>query len=142
MNNKKGLTLIELVIVLALIGILSSLLFFPILFSFDNFEKQSNTVNEITTARSTIEFLTKEIRKVDDFNQIDASGNSLKIGTVEYKLVDKTLTKDNQKLFVGIESLFFDKSSDNKSITITIQVTKKKGEAQKLSSTIYMRLKK
>ena len=74
MNNKKGLTLIELVIVLALIGILSSLLFFPILFSFDNFEKQSNTVNEISTARSTMELLTKEIRKSE---KIEVEGNAL-----------------------------------------------------------------
>ena len=65
MKKNKGLTLIELVIVLALIGILSSLLFFPILFSFENFDKQIHTVNEISTARATMELLSKEIRKAD-----------------------------------------------------------------------------
>ena len=101
MNNKKGLTLIELVIVLALIGILSSLLFFPILFSFDNFEKQSNTVNEISIARSTMELLTKEIRKSD---KIEVEGNALVLDTVVYKLDDKALKKMDSCYLVALNS--------------------------------------
>ena len=134
MNNKKGLTLIELVIVLALIGILSSLLFFPILFSFDNFEKQSNTVNEISTARSTMELLTKEIRKSD---KIEVEGNALVLDTVVYKLDDKALKKNGQLLFGGIEQLNFTKSGE----TVTIQVIIKKANGQdyELSSIVNLR---
>ena len=134
MNNKKGLTLIELVIVLALIGILSSLLFFPILFSFDNFEKQSNTVNEISTARSTMELLTKEIRKSD---KIEVEGNALVLDTVVYKLDDKALKKNGQLLFGGIEQLNFTKVGE----TVTIQVIIKKANGQdyELSSIVNLR---
>ena len=134
MNNKKGLTLIELVIVLALIGILSSLLFFPILFSFDNFEKQSNTVNEISTARSTMELLTKEIRKSD---KIEVEGNALVLDTVVYKLDDKALKKNGQLLFGGIEELNFSKVGEI--VTIQVKIKKANGQDYELSSIVNLR---
>ena len=117
MKNNKGLTLIELVIVLALIGILSSLLFFPILFSFENFDKQSNTVNEISTARATMELLSKEIRKsnlvsVDNSQKndiliLDDNKYYYKNENKEIGLVKKHLSDKEQFLFGGIKSINF-----------------------------------
>ena len=146
MDNKKGLTLIELVIVLALIGILSSLLFFPILFSFDNFQKQSNTVNEISIARSTMELLTKEIRKASIIN---VENNSLILDSVIYKLEEGALEKNGQVLFSDINALNFVKEetiikdeTKEKIITrisIQIKIEKDNREMYELSSIVVLR---
>ena len=147
MKNKKGLTLIELVIVLALIGILSSLLFFPILFSFENFDKQSKTVNEISTARATMEILSKEIRKansvsvnnsgVNDILILDDNSYYFKDDNITKGLVKKHLTEKEVFLLGGMQSIFFLK--DSRTVTIKIIINKENSDDFELSSVIYLR---
>ena len=137
MLNKKGLTLIELVIVLALIGILSSLLFFPILFSFTNFEKQSQNVNEMTTARATMELLTKEIRRSES---VSFENDKLILDTATYSFKDNALYKgDTQLIFGHIYKLEFIDTGYKNETKISVEIKKNNGEIYKLASIVSFR---
>lgn len=134
MKNKEGFTLIELVIVLALIGIVLSMIFSPIIFSFKNFDTQNEKSNTISNARATMDYLTRAIRKADTVEVVD--GN-LSIDSKMYKLEDRILFKEAKKVMEGIDELNINKV--DKTINIEIVIKNSKGENYKLSSIINIR---
>lgn len=113
MKNKKGFTLLELVLVLALLGIVLSMIFSPIIFSFKNFDIQNEKANVISTARTTMDYLNREIRKSDEVKLTDDSLNNdcilnidcslsekyiLNIDSDEYKIDNRILKKTVKNL--------------------------------------------
>lgn len=139
MKNKRAFTLIELILVIALIGIVLSMIFSPIIFSFKNFNNQSEKANVISDARATMDFLTREIRKADP-ETVDVDDGSLKIGSEHYELEDKILykrekkneKKNEKKVIEGIDNISIKIDADKITIEITI-------EDYELSSEIYLR---
>lgn len=134
MKNKRGFTLIELVIVLALLGIVLSMIFSPIIFSFKNFDIQNEKANIISDARATMDYLTRAIRKADTVEVVD--GN-LSVDSKMYKLEDRILFKEAKKVMEGIDELNINKV--DKTINIEIVIKNSKGENYKLSSIINIR---
>lgn len=134
MKNKRGFTLIELVIVLALLGIVLSMIFSPIIFSFKNFDIQNEKANIISDARATMDYLTRAIRKADTVEVVD--GN-LSLDSKMYKLEDRILFKEAKKVMEGIDELNINKV--DKTINIEIVIKNSKGENYKLSSIINIR---
>ncbi len=134
MKNKRGFTLIELVIVLALLGIVLSMIFSPIIFSFKNFDIQNEKANIISDARATMDYLTRAIRKADTVEVVD--GN-LSMDSKMYKLEDRVLFKEAKKVMEGIDELNINKV--DKTINIEIVIKNSKGENYKLSSIINIR---
>lgn len=134
MKNKRGFTLIELVIVLALLGIVLSMIFSPIIFSFKNFDIQNEKANIISDARATMDYLTRAIRKADTVEVVD--GN-LSMDSKMYKLEDRILFKEAKKVMEGIDELNINKV--DKTINIEIVIKNSKGENYKLSSIINIR---
>lgn len=123
MNNRKGFTLVELLLILALIGIVLSMVFSSIIFSFKNFDKQNEKTNIISDARSTMDYLTREIRKAAVVEINDGSlnkTNNLVIDSKKYKLDNMVLYKDNQKIIEGIDAIFIEQQ--DKRITIKISI--------------------
>jgi prepilin-type N-terminal cleavage/methylation domain-containing protein len=133
-KNKRGFTLIELVIVLALLGIVLSMIFSPIIFSFKNFDIQNEKANIISDARATMDYLTRAIRKADTVEVVD--GN-LSMDSKMYKLEDRVLFKEAKKVMEGIDELNINKV--DKTINIEIVIKNSKGENYKLSSIINIR---
>jgi prepilin-type N-terminal cleavage/methylation domain-containing protein len=133
-KNKRGFTLIELVIVLALLGIVLSMIFSPIIFSFKNFDIQNEKANIISDARATMDYLTRAIRKADTVEVVD--GN-LSMDSKMYKLEDRILFKEAKKVMEGIDELNINKV--DKTINIEIVIKNSKGENYKLSSIINIR---
>ncbi|WP_312651785.1 prepilin-type N-terminal cleavage/methylation domain-containing protein [Proteiniclasticum sp.] len=134
MKNKRGFTLIELVIVLALLGIVLSMIYSPIIFSFKNFDIQNEKANIISDARATMDYLTRAIRKADTVEVVD--GN-LSMDSKMYKLEDRVLFKEAKKVMEGIDELNINKV--DKTINIEIVIKNSKGENYKLSSIINIR---
>jgi len=133
-KNKRGFTLIELVIVLALLGIVLSMIYSPIIFSFKNFDIQNEKANIISDARATMDYLTRAIRKADTVEVVD--GN-LSMDSKMYKLEDRVLFKEAKKVMEGIDELNINKV--DKTINIEIVIKNSKGENYKLSSIINIR---
>ncbi len=137
MKDKRGFTLIELVIVLALLGIILSLIFTPITFAFKNFGTQNEKTNIISTARYTMDYLTREIRKS---GSVEIDGDDIKIGTVTYKLQNRILYKDDSDLIEGIDELNIDYvDNDEDRISIEIIIRDSANKEHKISSIINIR---
>lgn len=134
MKNERGITLIELVIVLALLGVVVSMMVSPIVFTYNNFNNQNERTNIISNARETMDYLTREIRKS---NAVDIVGNEIIINSSVYRLEDRVLYKDDKKIIEGIDELNINKT-DN-AINIEIVIKDSGGKDHILSSTINIR---
>lgn len=134
MKSVRGFTLIELVIVLGLIGIVLSMIFSPIIFSYKNFNIQNQRINIISDARTTMDYLTRQIRKS---NEVDIINNNMIIDSSTYKLQDRTLFKDDKKVIEGIDELNITKVDET--INIEIIIKDSSGKDYRLSSIINIR---
>lgn len=134
MKNERGITLIELVIVLALLGVVVSMMVSPIVFTYNNFNNQNERTNIISNARETMDYLTREIRKS---NAVDIVDNKIIINASVYRLEDRILYKDDKKIIEGIDELNINKT-DN-AINIEIVIKDSGGKDHILSSTINIR---
>jgi len=133
-RSKQGFTLIELVVVLGLISIVISIIFSPIMFSVKNFGIQKEKSVIISNTRTTLDYLTKEIRRAD---KIEVEDNILNIDLKTYKLENRTLFKDDIKIIEGIDGLNIKK--ENEKITIEIIINDSKGIEHKFSTVINLR---
>ena len=150
MGNNRGITLIELIIVIALIGIVLSIVFSPVTFSFRNFDAQNEKAAITSRARAAMDYLTREIRK-SDIVEINDNVITVNLGGNEnkYKLENKILFKNDKKIIEGIDGLNIspdigfdpDPEIDLDNITINIKITIKdsKGKDHTLSSDINIR---
>lgn len=134
MKNQKGFTLIELLIVIALLGMVLLIIFQPITFAFKNFDIQNQRVNTISDARAAMDYLTREIRKGNIVEVVDAH---LTIDSKVYKLENRILLKDDMKVVEGIDE--FNIQKNDKEINIEIIVYDSRGKDYKLSSDINLR---
>ena len=133
-RNKKGFTLIELIIVGALLITVLSVIFSPITFSFKNFNIQNEKTYIISNARQAMNYLTREIRKAE---KVEVDNNNLIIDSGIYRIENRILYKDDNRVMDGIDELNVDKN--NKLINIEIIIRSKGSKDYKLSSNINLR---
>ena len=122
MKDDIGLTLIELVIVLSLLGIVLSVIFTPMLFSFQNFETQNEKANITSNLRATMDHLTRQIRKADTVEVVDNS--TINVDSMIYTIDGRNLTKDGNVVIEGIDKLFINENGEG--ITIQVVIIDKK----------------
>lgn len=146
MKTNKGFTLIELTIVIALVGIIVTLLFMPMTFSLKTFQSQNEKANLIADERLLMDYLTREIRKatsvsVDENEDEDGDKGILILDGHEYKFENGRLFKDDEEIAEGIEELSFEEiiEGEIKEIRIEIEMKDSRGKPHKLSSTITIR---
>lgn len=148
MKTNKGFTLIELTIVIALVGIIVTLLFMPMTFSLKTFGFQNEKANLIADERLLMDYLTREIRKatsvgvkVDENEDEGGKKAVLVLDSREYKFEDGKLFKDDEEIAEGIENLSFEEKVNEKikEIKIEIEMKDSRGKPHKLSSTITIR---
>lgn len=153
MKNEKGFTLIELIIVLALLAIVLTIIFRPITFSLKNFNIQNEKADSISKARDTMDYLTRQIRKADIVEVVDGNlivqffdDNDLIVDSKIYKLESRIIFEDENKIIEGIDELHIsDKKidelhiSDEDKIYIEIIIKDNRDRDYKLSSYINLR---
>lgn len=135
MKSNRGFTLIELAIVLGLAGIVLSMIFSPIIFSFQNFGIQNEKANITSNLRATMDHLTRQIRKASEIEVVN--DNAIKIDSKVYKIQDRNLVKDDSILIEGVDELIIRKDKNRMEIKVVIRDRKNKEHS--LSSTINMR---
>ena len=145
MKDEKGFTLVELIVVFGLLGIVLSVIFSPVTFSFKNFGMQKEQSNMVSSARKIMDFITREIRQSDnvekfpDYYLIDGSAYKFvpeEKALYKGKIENDEFTKE-RKIIEGI-SHFSIEIEENK-VEIKIVIEDKKGEEHELSSFIYIR---
>jgi prepilin-type N-terminal cleavage/methylation domain-containing protein len=72
-NNKKGITLVELVIALAILGIVLTIGYNLFLAGLKSYGRQIDNADNQARARQAIRQLTREMRKADQIDIIDES---------------------------------------------------------------------
>ncbi len=135
MKNNKGFTLIELVLVLGLIGIVLSMIFSPIIFSVQNFGTQNEKASITSDLRTTMDHLTRQIRKANVVDVVDA--NTIEIDSKVYTIQGRNLTKDGIVVISGIDKLIVNR--DGKGIKIKVVIMDSKGKEYSLSSIMNKR---
>lgn len=133
MKNRKGYSLLEIILVLALISIVIGLIFSILSFSQNNFNNQNKKSDNITNARFTMDYLTREIRKS---NKVSIKDSIITIDKDTYIIQDRKLIKNDRVIISGIDELIVKKINSKIDIKIII---KNKDNDYELSSTIYER---
>lgn len=134
MRSNKGVTLIELMVVLGMLGVVLSIIFFPLIFSGSSFKSENEKANICTDVRTAMDYLTRQIRKSGEVEIVDGI---LRVNGNDYRVENRILFKDVEEIIYGIDELNIEK--DDRTITIEIIIKNSKGEDYKLSSIINIR---
>jgi len=138
-KNRKGFTLVELMIVLALLGVVIMIGFSVFSFGFKNFNAQADNIDNQSKVRHAISDISKEIRKADPTKKITIVGGIVNIdeGRVIYELQGSNLLKNKNELVPEIEE--FNPSIVGDKVTLEITSQAKRGHEFTLTSEIYVR---
>ncbi len=135
-NNKKGVTLIELIIVIAILSIVIIMGYSVYFFGIKNFTTQTSSLNNQSNVRYAVSLISKEIRKA---HTVETSSNELEIdGTVKYKLENNAIMEYGNELVIDIASFKVEKVGNRVILEIT-SIPNQNGNAVTFSSKIYIR---
>ncbi len=140
MENNKGYSLIEVLIVVALIGVILSLIYSLAPKSFKHFELQREKSDIISDMRLAMSYLTKEIRKSDGVEVVNGSlveDGSLIIDDINFTLENNAFKKGDKTIVDLIKDIKVNKTESN--ITIEIITEDKKGKQHSIKSVINIR---
>lgn len=103
MRNKKGYTLMELIIVVALLSAIAILLYTVMGQGFKLYAAQSESATELTNLRQVMSDITNKAR-ITDPALISYSLGVLQVGSYSYSLNGQTIEKNGTVLAKGIGS--------------------------------------
>ncbi|NLA84684.1 MAG: prepilin-type N-terminal cleavage/methylation domain-containing protein [Clostridiales bacterium] len=138
-NNKKGITLVELVIALAILGIVLTIGYNLFFAGIKSYGRQLDNADNQARARQVIRQLTREIRRADQIDIIDE--NNIKIDESLYSF-DKnsyTILKDGNVFVTGIRSFKTELVEADFRIKIEITTLANGGKEVTLSSYLSVR---
>lgn len=88
-DKQKGMTLIELVIGLGLMSMVLAVLYAIFFTGLKSFDRQMENANNQTTARQTLSYIGREIRRAEKKIEVDVDNKGLKVeyggSEIEYK---------------------------------------------------------
>ncbi|GAB1476749.1 hypothetical protein MASR2M70_15850 [Bacillota bacterium] len=114
--DKRGFTLIELVVVMVLMGLILTMGFSIYRFGTDTYAGEAEKTLSQTELRAAISVITKDIRKHP--GSVTAGTKSITINGTEYAFSDGSLTVNGSSFIEGIAD--FNVSRNEDKITISI----------------------
>lgn len=135
-GTKKGFTLIETVITLAILGIIAVLSVSIFTFGPLSFNMQSNTLSNQYSVRHVLRSISRDARNVDS-DEVSFSNGTLIIGENKYKLIGDSVFKNDSKISSGIDE--FNVSFEENKVSVTVKSLENKGRSFSLSTDIYLR---
>lgn len=143
-QTKKGFTLVELVIVIAVIAILSAILI-P---TFGNVIKEANETAAYDSAKTAYQnFLVENVKNIEDADSDayilvleEEVDNGVEINKAKYifEVKDATLTKQT----ASFSTLKTNMTSDDGKVVVSNTVSKTPGQAYKIAAKTYIVFKK
>ncbi len=136
-NHNKGFTILEMLIALAVVGVIITMITIAIMFSISNFKLQSDEVNIQSNIVTAMECINRSIIKSSNIEIGGIDGTVIVTDNEVYRLEDGVLLRNNKKITSGIDELNIDRLDDE--VNIEIAISDRKGRVHRLSSTINIR---
>lgn len=134
MKNSRGITLIELLIVLSLVGFVISIAAFLFFFGNRNFSIQNEQTAIVADVRYSMDYLTRQIRKATN---VEVDDNTLMVDSNEIRLEGNTLYNNSDVIVKGIDELVITKNQSEVQIKMTI--IDKNARKRSFHSIVYLR---
>ncbi|QUH26660.1 prepilin-type N-terminal cleavage/methylation domain-containing protein [Serpentinicella alkaliphila] len=135
-KNNKGLTLLEMMIVLALLSIIMIVGYSIFSYSIKGYYTQTYNVNNQSNVRSAIRDITREIRRADNSN-INVSTGSIDIDGIVYSFSGDSLYRNGSQVIKGIKA--FNPEKIGNKITLEVISETKNNREFTLTTEIYLR---
>ncbi|MCH1626588.1 prepilin-type N-terminal cleavage/methylation domain-containing protein [Ferdinandcohnia quinoae] len=143
LRNNKGVTLVEVIVVVALLSLVLILITSVNIFGHKQLAQQSSQIENQSNAREAINLITKEIRRASTVEELK---DGISIDGIKYIFEDHSIKKNNTILISNIDDLeiiITDGDTETEGRTkINIKITSKEGKNQQsvtLSTTLYLR---
>lgn len=117
MKNKKGFTLVEVIVVVALIAVVAMLMYSFFGQGLKVFSYESDSADKQMNLREVVSDITSRIRLTDS-SSISYSSGTLTIGSYSYTLSNGQIKRNGAAISSGISS--FNVSMDTTIVNITI----------------------
>lgn len=140
--NEEGVTLVELLAVLAILSIILGLIGSALMFGYRQFNEQSTTVNHQSDVRYVMSQLSTDVRRlsVNDTVSIDEESNQMNLGGHVYELQGTSFLRDGQSLSQNIASVVWTFNDEENKLDVKIRsVGGARGKQVELASTLYLR---
>ncbi|CQR48020.1 hypothetical protein BN1058_02360 [Paraliobacillus sp. PM-2] len=137
LKNERGITLVELLAVLAILSIVIALISSAHLFGQKQYIKQTDEIETQDEVRFVMSQLTTDLRSVTE-NKIMKKENELIIGNHTYRHSGNTLYRNNDAVSRMIDQFTIEITESGIGIAIS-SVANKQGEQSDLETTIYFR---
>ena len=136
--NKKGMTLIELVVVMAVLGLVLSGVTIIIGFASNFFSEEDSSIIRQENLRLVTVNFEKDVRKSNQ----DVSENSgcVLVGTINYCLSDNDITRNGLKIAEEIATFDVSLASDDSYLDLLVVTTPdERGNTAQAETRIYLR---
>lgn len=136
-NNRKGITLIELIVTLGLVSMVLVAGYRLLPLSLNSFGMQTENIDNLSRARHVIRQISGEIRKASSVDS--ANKDSIEIDGVLYKFIkdENTLIRDGYDFVTGIS--LFEVEKNGNEINLDVTTSSNDSHDVTLSTLIYIR---
>ncbi len=140
LSNKKGVTLLELIIALAIMSIIMAVCFSVFSYGMKGYQRKTANVDSQIDVRYVLSYLNREIRRAE---HVEVNTNILKLtdetgNITEYKLNGDEIIKNATTIVDGINTFMVTMNGDKIEIFIE-SVENSSGDSYELSSEITIR---
>lgn len=137
MKNEKGITLIELLAVLAIGSVILSLIIGVTVNGQKTYSQQANSAEQLTEVRYVVKVITKELRKAERLKVEEDQLTIFHDTPLVFRLQDGRVWQNGSVLAEHIGALRFE--LDGRTISIVIETEQARGRGQEAKVEIYLR---
>jgi type II secretory pathway pseudopilin PulG len=135
MKIKKGITLIELILVIGLTSLVIVTIYPVLQLGINSFNSMNSSVESLSAARFSMDYIIREIRRS---KKIEVKDNTIYLDNNEAIYLENGAIYHGNKKIADLVNSFICNKTDEK-IDISLQITENDGQNQTLSATIYIR---
>ncbi|WP_245693891.1 prepilin-type N-terminal cleavage/methylation domain-containing protein [Sediminibacillus halophilus] len=136
MTNSKGFTLVELLAVLALLGLIIMLAGSVAWFGQTQYTSQLEETKQQSEVRLALKQITKDVRQADS---LTVTNNQLKLDEVVYRLNEGDLLRNGRMVAEGISEFQVEPTEQGTGVTLKIKGAGDSHQLSEVSTVLYIR---